>query len=169
MSKDIDLKNDGVPVEYSGISTIVTSDVIRWLPEDETGLESLSVTENGEYTPTAFGFSRVVVNVNESPSLTDKEITANGYYSASDDGVDGYDTVTVATAGMPVSLRVDPAMFPVMEGCVINYDGIRVLAQYADGTEVDVTDQCEFSPRAGTYYNGSNDDYTITYHAGGSI
>lgn len=43
-------------------------------------LEELTITENGEYTPTAYGYSKVTADV--QPELEDITITANGTYSS---------------------------------------------------------------------------------------
>ena len=60
----------------------------------QPNLETLSVTANGNYTPTETdGYSSVSVNV--QPSLTTLSVTENGTYTASDSGVDGYSSVTV--------------------------------------------------------------------------
>ncbi|MBR5300348.1 MAG: hypothetical protein IKU36_08890, partial [Bacteroidales bacterium] len=53
-------------------------------------VESLSVTENGEYSEQGIAYSPVTVNV----PLGAKTITANGVYDASDDDLAGYSQVT---------------------------------------------------------------------------
>ena len=53
-------------------------------------VESLSVTENGEYSEQGIAYSPVTVNV----PLGAKTITANGVYNASDDDLAGYSQVT---------------------------------------------------------------------------
>lgn len=60
-------------------------------------VESLSVTENGEYTaPTGKAYSPVVVDVpSDTPTLITKSVTENGTYDADDDEADGYSSVTV--------------------------------------------------------------------------
>ena len=42
-------------------------------------LEELNVTENGEYTPTKYGYNRVTVNV--QPELEELTITKGGIYT----------------------------------------------------------------------------------------
>lgn len=63
-------------------------------------LEPLNVTANGDYTPPTGtdGFDSVHVAV-PSATLTTKSITANGTYNASQDGADGYSSVTVNVSG----------------------------------------------------------------------
>lgn len=57
------------------------------LPE----LEELNVTENGEYTPATYGFSKVTVDV--QPELEEITITANGEYTSE---VYGFSKVAVS-------------------------------------------------------------------------
>ena len=54
-------------------------------------VESLSVTENGEYSEQGIAYSPVTVNV----PLGTKSITANGTYNASSDELAGYSSVSV--------------------------------------------------------------------------
>lgn len=56
-------------------------------------LEELSVVENGEYTPDAYGYSKVSVNIPDPP-LEELSITENGVYEPS---VYGFSKVTVNT------------------------------------------------------------------------
>jgi hypothetical protein len=57
------------------------------LPEQE----ELTITENGEYTPSTYGFSKVTANV--QPELEELVITENGEYTSTD--YDGYSKVVV--------------------------------------------------------------------------
>lgn len=57
-------------------------------------VESLVVTENGNYSETGKAYSPVVVNVPQ-PVLKTKTITSNDTYNAADDNADGYSAVTV--------------------------------------------------------------------------
>lgn len=62
-----------------------------------TVLGNLSVTENGQYSASAYsydGFDTVDVNV-PIPTLGSANITANGVYNASDLGYDGLNSVTI--------------------------------------------------------------------------
>ena len=52
--------------------------------------EEISITENGEYTPTSYGFSRVTVDV--QPTLEELTVTKNGIYTPTEYG---YSRVTV--------------------------------------------------------------------------
>lgn len=63
-------------------------------------LEPLSVTANGDYTPSGSvdGYSSVHVAVSGSV-LTTKSITQNGTYNASQDDADGYSSVVVNVSG----------------------------------------------------------------------
>lgn len=60
-------------------------------------LEELNVTENGEYTPTAYGFSKVTVNV--QPELEELSITENGEYTPTKYG---YSKVSVNVPDPPL-------------------------------------------------------------------
>lgn len=62
--------------------------------KEDMVLDSLSVTENGSYTPDegVDGFSEVTVDV--QPILTDLSVTENGTYKAEDYGAYGFNEVT---------------------------------------------------------------------------
>lgn len=58
-------------------------------------VEALTATENKTYTaPSGKAYSPVTVNV-PGPTLGTKTVAANGTYSASNDNLDGYSSVTV--------------------------------------------------------------------------
>ena len=79
--------DDGV----DGYDTIVVN-----VPEK--ALQEKTITENGEVLPDDGygGFSKVIVNVKSNvPNLTNKAITENGVYNASDDNAAGYGRVVV--------------------------------------------------------------------------
>lgn len=66
-------------------------------------LETLNVTENGQYTPEegVDGFNVVNVNVSDTPAVIESlSITANGTYTAPS-GVDGYSPITVDVQSEP--------------------------------------------------------------------
>ena len=64
-------------------------------------IKSLTVTENKTYTAEAGvdGYSPITVKV--KPNVGGKTITANGTYSASNEGLDGFDVVTVNVPPVP--------------------------------------------------------------------
>lgn len=64
-------------------------------------IKSLTVTENKTYTAEAGvdGYSPITVKV--KPNVGGKVIDANGTYSASDEGLDGFDVVTVNVPPVP--------------------------------------------------------------------
>lgn len=173
MAKSIQVKNDGQTVIYNNAKTIVTNDGNRWVPEDETILEELNITSNGDYTPSLYGYSKVTVNVDTSPSTAEKTITQNGTYIAEDDGVDCYSKVTVNVGGTDAPVRIfldggETATFT--QGTPISYMGIKVMAEMSDGSIVDITDQCEFTPEEGDYVPDDETlKVTITYNSGGSV
>lgn len=70
MSKNIIIAKDGEAMTLQGVDTLRTSAVgggsVDWMPEDETTLAEITVTENGTYTAdsrSVYGFSRAIVNV----------------------------------------------------------------------------------------------------------
>lgn len=92
MSKNIVIVNNGVQETWSGIDCIRTNGAntqkIDWLPEDETSVVTLTVTENGTYTAagaSVYGFGSVVANI--PPQVTGTinnvqyvvTVDANGY------------------------------------------------------------------------------------------
>ena len=169
MSKDIDIKSDGQPYTYSDTTTVLTDNGNRWVPEDETQLEEIVITQNGHYTPSLYAFSKVTVNVDTSPTLIEKTITTNGTYEAADDNADGSSKVTVSVDGtaVPTSISIDSSGMPKFyEGMIIDYSGLIVLAMYEDGSNVDITSECEITPAAGTYYTGQ-EEFTIMWQQGG--
>lgn len=95
----------------SGVSAECTigREVIVEVHDDVT-LDSLTVTQNGSYTPTegVDGFSDVTVNVPERIPVTESlSVTENGTYEPSE-GIDGYDRVVV---GVPPTIPdIEPLM-----------------------------------------------------------
>ena len=90
MSKNIVIEKAGVPQTLTGTEEIKTSKVdsgsVSWVPEDETVLTELTVTQNGTYQPGAgvYGFSKVTVNVQIVTGTMDGKtyqvtLDANGY------------------------------------------------------------------------------------------
>ena len=170
MSKSIQIKSDGQAIAYPNTATIITGSSDRWIPEDETTLEELTVTTNGEYTPTLYGFGKVTVNVDTSVSKAEKVVTSNGTYNASDDGVDCYSkvTVNVGQSDLPLRIFFDGDFKPrIIQGEPIMYQGLHVFAEMPNGNIVDVTEQCEFSPQEGDYVPDSDSFFvTATYTVG---
>lgn len=79
-------------------------------------------------------------------------VTENGVYTP-ETGVDGFSSVSVDVnngVNLPVSLLVTPpTQAQYTEGDVLDLSGVIVTAVYADGTTVDVTSDCTFSPADG--------------------
>jgi hypothetical protein len=69
MSKDIIIQKEGVSYELDGVEYLRTKSpdggLIDWVPEDETNIQTLSVTENGTYVPGSgvYGFGVVTVSI----------------------------------------------------------------------------------------------------------
>ena len=87
--------------------------------------KTLSVTENGTYTPEEGQvYNGVIVNVQQShPVIQAKTITENGTYTAPS-GVDGYSPITVQVAPLLEDRYINAnGQYGPSEG----YDGIRFL------------------------------------------
>lgn len=132
-------------------------------------LEPLSITANGNYTPSAGvdGFSSVTVNVSGGGGAVVQplSVTQNGTYNPLS-GVDGYAPVTVnvsAGENIPVLLAITtpPTKTRYDIGDELDLTGIVVTATYADGTTAVVTNQCSFSPVDGATLDTSG-DVTVT-------
>lgn len=111
---------------YSSVSVSVDSIV--------TPSGIISITENGTYNVTNYASAEVEIPSQE-PNLITKEITANGSYSANDEGVDGYSniTVNVASSGggsgsQKLSQLVNRTITSVSEE---DLDGITSIGDYA--------------------------------------
>lgn len=70
MSKNIIIEKNGVAQTLQNVEVLRTTAIgggsVDWLPEDETTLAEITVTENGTYTAdsrSVYGFSRAIVNV----------------------------------------------------------------------------------------------------------
>ena len=120
----------------------------------EPTLESLEVTENGNYTPSegVDGFGSVSVNVPKPEAvLQDKTITENGTYSA-DSGYDGLGNVTVEVAGSGGSELED-----FIKGTATEYENsnITTFRQYGfaySGCKKISLPSCTTVPSNGFYY-----------------
>lgn len=92
------------------------------VPQPTFTTEELSVTANGEYTPTADGFSKVSVNVpTPEPNLQTKSIsiTENGTQTISaDNGYDGLSSVSITTN---VSGGTTSDKIVLIDGMKLNY------------------------------------------------
>ena len=82
----------GTTTSYDIDEMVVAIDGIG-LPE----LEELNVTENGEYIPTKYGYSKVTVNV--QPELEELSVVENGEYIPA---VYGYSKVSVNVPDPPL-------------------------------------------------------------------
>ena len=94
--------NDDVYNVTSKSFTFPNSDITISMSTGSTGSVNIQtsmmpITANGKYTVN--GYDRV--NVNVTPTLITKNITANGTYNASSDSADGYSSVTVNVTSVP--------------------------------------------------------------------
>ena len=106
MSKNISLIVNGAQTRYYNVPKINISQAedrkrVSWIPEDEANdyadTDTLSVTEDGTYTPDddVVGFSEVDVNVEGAEyNLTTLSITENGSYTP-EGNYDGFASVSV--------------------------------------------------------------------------
>lgn len=123
MAKNILIKENGTQRSIQGVGSVRTGsnnggDV--WVPEDETGLEAITITKNGEY-------------------------------SAEQEGVYGFSEVSVQVdAPEKIYFYVPPRVAYLSRGDAITWSGCQVHMIHEDGTETDVTDQCDFYPPEGT-------------------
>ena len=159
MSKDIIIQEKGVEKTFAGTKKVNTNlfgeSSASWIPEDETELTSLEVTENGEYTPSGYyGFSEVKVNVNEHPEpvLGEIEISENGVYIANSYDLDAFSKVSVSVPAGSI-LGIYFKQKPQLEyfaGETVDLSDAIICARYRDGTEKDVTEECVFAPSDGS-------------------
>ncbi len=157
MSKDIIIQQKGIDQDLT-VSRINTPELdggsCAWVPEDETILDELTVTENGEYSPQHYGFSRVTVNVAnpDQPVLGELDATANGTYNAGDYGYDGFSKVNINVHGDSQYKRIyffSGPIIPFYEGGTVDLTGVEIHAVKSDDTEIDITSQCTFDPPEG--------------------
>lgn len=117
----------------------------------EPDLETLSVNQNGEYTPSQNkdGFSSVTVNVQATPILQEKTATQNGNVLP-DNGYDGLSKVVVNVSGGET----------VYSGITIPNDS---LGSDGDIYEMTVPKRALSSPNADCYINTNFKPYPETY------
>lgn len=107
-------------VDYNGIETISVGGKTVELSEEYSG--SMEISANGTYN--VGGKATAVVNVEQSATLGEKSITANGTYDASADNFDGYNKVVVNVETPTISLQQKTA---TANGEVVadsGYDGL---------------------------------------------
>ena len=106
-------------------------------------LEELNVTENGEYTPTTYGYSRVTVDV--QPPREEINITENGEYTPTSYG---YSRVTVDVQ-------------PTLEELTVTKNGIYTPTEYGYSR---VTVNCPVPPPDEAFIITGACDYRFSYN-----
>lgn len=171
MSKNVLMQEHGVDEQFNSVSEIYTSSQASgdvWVPESETVLGTLTVTANGTYNAKSqgyYGFSTVNVNVPGGGTFSEKTINSNGYHSAMDDGVDGYSSVSVnVPVPIGIEFRSSPRIFYFNNQETVDLSSAVVVALMSDGSEKDITSECEFTPADGTVIESvtDNDKFEIT-------
>ena len=177
MSKNIVIQQTGQPQNITA-AKINTPELdggsCAWVPEDETVLDEITITENGDYTPDHYGFSKVTVNVENppQPTLGEINITENGSYKASDYGYDAFSKVKIDVHGDSPYKRIyfyaEPVM-PFCEGMAVDLTGVIIHAVKADDTEIDITSECMFVPQEGSIIPMGMTEFPLTvfWTAGG--
>ena len=88
--------------EYDGLSKVI----IKPIPDEYIIPKgNLEISQNGTYDVTNYASANV--NVPEK-QLGTKTITSNGIYKATDDNLDGYSEVEVATSGVDINDYIKP-------------------------------------------------------------
>jgi len=116
-----------------------------------TRIQYKTITSNGTYYPTDDNTAIRKVVVNVSPSLTTKTITSNGTYSASNDGYQGYSSVTVS--GIPTIKNI----WKVIMGTS------SVFQSFSDGTSVTSSGVYISSGYIYTFYNQTDNLIKIIF------
>mgnify|MGYP006958166717 CR=1 FL=1 len=121
---------------------------------EDVNLESLTVTANGNYTPTegVDGFSDVTVQVPERIPVTESlSVTENGTYEPTE-GIDGYDRVSVAV----------PERVPVTESLTATTNGVYEPDSGVDGYDHVTVAVPERQPDIESLTVTTNGTYTST-------
>lgn len=103
-------------------------------------------------------YAEKIADIQTEPNLATKEITANGTYNASDDGVDGYSSVDV-NLPIPDLSATTATADDVLEGKeFFNASGEKVAGTYKDMLQarIDVNNSCEYLFYE---YEGDNIDF----------
>lgn len=129
MTKSISIKEQGASRSFSGVSRVLTqvsAGSAQWLPEDETMVGEISVTENGEFVPYSdglYGYVKVTVNVEGGAEET----------------IDNGDGTVTTTTPYPASIGgtvigIDPDTGEITQVSVVEVSGVPTL-QYVTLTE----------------------------------
>ena len=135
---DVVREKTGTTTSYDIDEMVVAIDGVG-LPE----LEELNVTENGEYTPTKYGYSRVTVDV--QPPREEINITENGEYTPTSYG---YSKVTVDVQ-------------PTLEELTVTENGIYTPTEYGYSR---VTVNCPPGPPDEAFIITGDCSYKFSYN-----
>ena len=137
----------------SGVDGFNPINVKVIVPQDEPVLETLNVTQNGQYTPPSGvdGYDQVNVNVAaQQPVLETLNVTTNGTYTPPE-GVDGYDEIIVNVPS--VSLNQIASSLELTNEVTVSYNTANQLESGHDYLLIANTD---FGVRSAIFtFNGS--------------
>lgn len=161
MSKNIVIQKDGKNTTFGNVTSIVTkssSGNIIWVPEEETATSTITVRQNGHYTPsTSYGYSKVnvlvagggaaMVEVEEDGKIVTKRVnpgpaTGEGASMVSKGSDGNLYYLRVDSEGKVIKKKVPstarvlqrPRDTEYSEGATINYRGCRIGLYYGDGS-----------------------------------
>lgn len=136
MAKNITIKKKGVSTDFADVERIKTynknDEETLWMPEDETTLTDLFVTDNGTYVAEGDGYYGYrQVEVHASGSLIGRSTEDNNEYYVYEDG-----NGNLVYEPLPSSIVIDtePTKMDYEDGELIDLAGAVIKAYKGDGT-----------------------------------